>query len=355
MPWSRNRFRSLGLYLAVWLPLAVLLTAVLALAGGSSWTEAALLAVPLTTVFAFLCLGAGYSCRALPLSRSTAVKTVLSHLVTALVTASLWGGLARIMGHLVERADLFPGAAFRLARISGLLMTLGVLLYLLAVAVHYLITSWDDSRLAEQRLLQANLAARESELRALKAQIDPHFLFNSLNSINALVGRDPEAARQVCAGLGDLMRLNLQIGRKRSITLEEELVMVRMYLDLEKIRLGSRLKVEEQVEISALSVAVPPLMLQPLMENALKHGIGSLVEGGVVTLEARVAGDLLVVDVTNPMDPDGPPRPGTGTGLGNLRRQLYALYGDRARLQAGGDGSKYSARVTLPVDGGEND
>ena len=347
MPWSR--------YLAVSLPLAALLTGVLAIAGGSSWPEAAVLAVPLATVFTFLCLGAGYSCRALPLSRNSAGKTVLSHLAAAVVTSFLWVGLARLLGHLVERADLFPGAAFRLARISDLLMTLGVLLYLLAVAVHYLITSWEDSRLAEKRLLQANLAASEAELRALKAQIDPHFLFNSLNSINALVGRDPEAARQVCAGLGDLMRLNLQTGRKRSITLEEELAMVRMYLDLEKVRLGPRLQVEERVERSTLSCQVPPRMLQPLMENALKHGIGSLIEGGVVTLDARVAGDLLVVNVTNPVDPDSPPRPGTGTGLGNLKRQLHALYGDRARLQAGGNGTSYSARVTLPADGGKND
>ena len=349
------RFRRLGTYLVVWLPLAILLAAIAGFPGGSPWPEAVALAVPLATVFAFLCLGAGYSCRVLPLSRTTASRTVLSHAATALVTAALWVGLARLLGHLFEGGDLFPGVVFRLARLSAWLMTLGVLLYLLAVAVHYLAAAREESRLAEQRILRAELAAREAELRALKAQIDPHFLFNSLNSINALVGRDPEAARQVCAGLGDLMRLNLQIGRKRFITLEEELAMVRMYLDLEKIRLGSRLQVQETVEPSALTCRVPPQVLQPLVENALKHGIGSLIDGGLVELSAGVAGGRLTLAVTNAVDPVLPSRKGTGTGLRNLRQRLLALYGNEARLKAGQEQGAFRARVTLPADGDKDD
>ena len=346
MPWIR--------YLAVWLPLAVLLTGVARFLGDSPWPEAAALALPLATVFAFLCLSAGYSCRVLPLSRTTAGRTVLSHGAAALVTAALWVGLARLLGLLLERTDLFTGAAYRLARISGPLMTLGILLYLLAVAVHYLATAREESRLAEQRILQAELAAREAELRALKAQIDPHFLFNSLNSINALVGRDPEAARKVCAGLGDLMRLNLQNGRKRTIALEEEMIMVRMYLDVEKVRLGSRLQVMEDVEPAALGCPVPPHLLQPLVENALKHGIGCLVEGGTVTIRGGLAGDRLFMEVNNPLDPVPTAQPGTGTGLRNLEQRLLALYGKEARLKVGGDRGMYTARVTLPVDGDQN-
>jgi hypothetical protein len=349
------RFRSLGPYLAVLFPLAGLLTAVVAVLGGSPWPEAGAVAVPMAVLFAFLALGAGYSCRVLPLSRTTAGRTALSHGITALVASSLWVGLARLLAVGLDRADLFPGVAGRVAGLAGSLMILGVLIYLLAVAVHYLATAREESRLAEQRLLEAELAAREAELRALKAQIDPHFLFNSLNSINALVGRDPEAARQVCAGLGDLMRLNLQNGRKRWIALDDELEMVRMYLDLEKVRLGSRLQVTEQVEPTALTRRVPPLVLQPLVENALKHGIGSMIAGGLVTLSGRVTGDRLMLTVTNPMDPDSPARPGTGTGLQNLRRRLMALYGNEAQLKAGGDRETYSAMVTLPADGDKDD
>jgi hypothetical protein len=347
MPWSR--------YLAVWLPLVVLLTGVARFLGESPWTEAAALAVPLATVFAFLCLGAGYSCRVLPLSRTAAGRTVLSHAATALVSSALWVGLARLLGHLLEREDLFPGVLFRISRLSGSLMTLGVLIYLLAVAVHYLATAREESRLAEQRLLEAELSAREAELKALKAQIDPHFLFNSLNSINALVGRDPEAARQVCAGLGDLMRLNLQNGRKRWIALDEELGMVRMYLDLEKVRLGSRLQVTEQVDPAALPCRVPPLVLQPLVENALKHGIGSMIAGGMVTLSAGVGRGRLALKVTNPVDPGSPARPGTGTGLQNLRQRLVALYGNEAQLKTGVEHGTHSALVTLPADRGQDD
>ncbi len=347
MPWIR--------YLTVWLPLAVLLAGVAALMGGSPWPEALALALPLATVFAFLCLGAGYSCRVLPLSGTDASRTVLSHAATAVVTAALWVGMARLLGHLLERIDLFPGVVLRVSQLSGSLMALGILLYLLAVSVHYLATAREESRQAEQRILQAELSARKAELRALKAQIDPHFLFNSLNSINALVGRDPEAARQVCAGLGDLMRLNLQNGRKRSIALREEIDMVRMYLELEKVRLGSRLQVEESVQPAALGCQVPPQVLQPLVENALKHGIGSLIDGGLVSLAAQVDGDRLTLTVTNPVDPAAPPRPGTGTGLRNLGQRLAALYGGESRLVTGIDGGTYSARAILPVEGGQDD
>ena len=341
-------------YFTVWLPLAVVLAGVAAFVGGSPWPEAVALAIPLATVFAFLCLGAGYSCRVLPLSRTTAGRTVLSHLTTAIVTAALWVGLARVLGHLLEQADLFPGVVFRLSRMAGSLMALGILLYLLAVAVHYLATAREESRLADQRVLQADLAAREAELKALKAQIDPHFLFNSLNTINALIGTDPDGARQACAGLGDLMRLNLKLGHRPWVRMEEELALVRRYLEMEKIRLGTRLQVDEQVDPAGLAITVPPLILQPLVENAVKHGIAARVDGGTLTILARVDADRLLLEVTNPMDTEGEGPPGTGTGLQNLRRRLMAIYGNGARLHTGQDGSVYAARIDVPTGGGDD-
>src|SRR5262249_19044525 len=154
----------------------------------------------------------------------------------------------------------------------------------------------------ERRILETQVTAREAELRALRAQLNPHFLFNSLNSINALVGADPEGARRMCAGLGDFLRRTLALGARASVTRDEDLALVRRYLGREQVRFGERLQVEESVTGEARECRVPPLLLQPLVENAIKHGIQDRLDGGTIRVEARRDGALLRVVVENPVD-----------------------------------------------------
>jgi len=341
--------RRIGLFVAVVLPAAGLLTGLLALTGGTPWLEAALLSLPLVTVYGLLCLGAGYSCRALPFTGAGSGKLALTHVGTAAVSSAIWTALAQGLARLLELLNVAPGALTRLAPQTGILFSLGLLVYLLAVAMHYLTAAFEQSRHAEQRALEADLAARKAELTALKAQIDPHFLFNSLNSINALVGNDPGAAREVCAGLGGLFRDILKQGPKQTINLEEELSMTRRYLAIEKVRLGDRLTVEDKVDAASMRFPVPPLVLQPLIENALKHGISQRLEGGVLGLTIELDHRRLRIEVTNPVDSDAVHRPGTGTGLSNLRSRLKAQYHGAARLVAERTDSGYRAEVVLPA------
>jgi two-component system sensor histidine kinase AlgZ len=338
-----------ALFVAVVLPAAGLLTVLLALTGSTPWLEATLLSLPLVTVYGLLCLGAGYSCRALPFTGAGSGKLALTHVGTAAISSAIWTALAQGLARLLELLNVSPGALARLAPQTGILFSLGLLVYLLAVAVHYLTAAFEQSRQAEQRALKADLAARKAELKALKAQIDPHFLFNSLNSINALVGQDPGAAREVCAGLGGLFRDILKQGPKQTITLEEELSMTRRYLVIEKVRLGDRLTVEEKVDTASMRCPVPPLVLQPLIENALKHGISQRLEGGVLGLTIELEHRRLRIEVTNPVDPDAVQRPGTGTGLSNHRSRLKAQYHGAARLVAERTSGGYRAEVVLPV------
>jgi two-component system sensor histidine kinase AlgZ len=345
LPAMLNR---LGFYLAVWLPIGGSLTALFVLVAGSPLAEAVALTLPLVTAHALLSVGVGYSCRALPLSGGRLERVFLTHLAVAVLSSTLWVGLSQAAATMYERMNLFPGVKERLIQQAGLLFTLGLMLYLLAAAVHYLLIAAAASREAEKRVLEADLAAKEAELSALRAQIDPHFLFNSLNSINALVDRDPVGARQVCAELGDLLRTSIQAGRLTSVPFEDELSMVQRYLAIEKIRLGDRLDVDQQVDEESRRFPVPPLLLQPLIENALKHGIGSLIEGGTVHMSARVQGAHLRLIVDNPVDRDASPQPGMGTGLNNLRKRLLGAYGDAAVLRTGHTGDRYRVEVLLP-------
>ncbi len=166
---------------------------------------------------------------------------------------------------------VFEGIGGRYADALPLLFSAGIVLFLLAVAFNYLFITFEASQQGEKKALELQVLAREAELRALRAQIDPHFLFNSLNSINALVMTDPEAARRMCVLLAEFLRSCLKLGSENRISLGEEMKMAENYLDIERVRLGSRLIVEREIHPECERCAVPPLIMQPLLENAILH------------------------------------------------------------------------------------
>ena len=340
----------LTIYMAAWLPVAAMLAGMLVLSAGSPWTEAVVLAVPLLIVYAFLCLTAWYPCRALPLRGTSAAKALVTHLATAAISASLWSTAALGLARVLDRGGLFPGVEERIRGQLGLLIAAGALLYLLAVAAHYLVVAFEASREADRRALRAEIEAREAELRALRAQVDPHFLFNSLNSISSMITADALGARDMCVQLGDFLRASLGLGMRATVTLAEELETLELYLLLEQTRFGDRLKVDLEVDETSRACLVPPLVLQPLVENALKHGISTLLEGGAVHIAARCRSGRLRLVVENPFDPEVPGRCGSGMGLTNLKQRLHSLYGTDARLRAGAEGDTFRAEVGLPIE-----
>ncbi|MGH9467609.1 MAG: sensor histidine kinase, partial [Terriglobales bacterium] len=221
----------------------------------------------------------------------------------------------------------------------------GTLLYLLAAVSYYLVLEADKTG-------QAQMLAREAELRALKAQINPHFLYNSLNSISALTSTDAARAREMCVRLGDFLRRTLALGGAESLVpLAEEMALIRSFLAVEQIRFGARLRFDEQVSDAALEVRVPPLLLQPLVENAVVHGVSSLVEGGEVHVSAGCHAGSLVVEVQNAFDPDAVRRRSGGLGLTNVRARLQAVFGARGQLDVSSAGSQFCVRLALPLEG----
>ncbi len=347
-PILANR-RHLALYLMAWLPVVVLLTVAMVMTGWGDWLQSLLLIFPMVVVYAFLCLSAWYPCRAMPLGGERAEMALVTHLASAALSAVLWVGMAWALAEGFKRSTLYAGKADLTAEHTGVIFTAGLLLYLLSVTTHYLFVAAEASRAAERRALEAEVAARDAELQALKAQLNPHFLFNSLNSVASLAATDPAGARDMCIQLGDYLRGTLKESGSDLQPLEEELAQVRRFLRVESVRYGDRLRVTEQVDDECLSIAVPPLLLQPLVENALKHGIAELVEGGEIRIGARCGNGRLTVWVENPVDPESTPRSGAGVGLANVRRRLENVFGNEARLRSGRSGEVYRAEVALPV------
>ena len=345
---ERNR---LALYLAAWLMLGVPLALLAVEPGRLGFGAATLLTFPPTLVYAFVCLSAWYPVRAMPLRTSRAATLLTTHLLAAVVLSGAWQAGFRLWARAVDSLTGNRTAGETIAERFGLFFVAGALLYLLAVAFHYLLQEVEQSRAMENREMQVRIQAREAELKALKAQLDPHFLFNSLNSISALCGSSPASARTLTTLLAEYLRKSLRVGTADSITLSEELEMAASYLAVERIRFGPRLEFAQEIEESVRGCRVPPLLLQPLVENAIRHGIGERREGGLVRIAAARDGDRVRITVENECDPDRVPRPGEGIGLRNTRQRVEAFYGDAATLQVSGDERHFLVTLSIPESG----
>ena len=348
-----GQLRRLVAYLLGWVPLAAMLVYLLAVPGGLSWIEAFAVGIPLCLLYAFMCLSAWYSCRGAPLERSGALQLALTHLIAAVVVSGFWILSAKALGHELSNFSAFSDLEVRLSKSFPLLFGTGILLYLLAVAFFYVLLAVQQSRDAKEREMKAGVLARDAELRALKAQVNPHFLFNSLNSISALTSSDPAKAREMCVLLGDFLRRTLGLGEKAAIPLAEELSLIRSFLAVEKVRFGARIQMEEDIDKEALDVFVPPLLLQPLVENAVVHGISNLVEGGSIRLDIHAHDGLLSIAVENSFDPDSPPRRRGGVGLANVRQRLATRHGNLASFDVKSEGDRYRVAITLPAERAE--
>jgi Histidine kinase len=340
--------RSHGaLYLVLWLIVGVLLATLFAGQANIPLSLGAAIALPLGLVFSFVCLSAWYVSRGMPLAGTGMVRIVATAITASILSSAMWLVIARGWTALIApRFGVEPSRAFY--GFATLLFGFGVLLYLLSITVGYLLLIFEASQEAQRRGLQAQVLAREAELRSLRAQIDPHFLFNSLHSISALTAADPPGARRMCLLLAEFFRESLVLGAEERITLGRELALIDRFLAVERVRFGTRLA----AEISAGNAAdclVPPLLLQPLVENAVTHGIAQVIEGGVIRVSAERNGTTLRIVAENPCDSDRPRKRGTGVGLANVRARLRALHGTDAMLVTTEGDDTWRVEVTLPA------
>ena len=340
----------LGFYLLAWAPLTAILIYVMAVPGRLGWRDAAVLLIPLCLVFQFVCLSAWYSCKAAPIAKSNTTRLFVTHGVAAAVVSILWVEAGKLLAYFLAQTESFRHLDDEFASQAPLLFAAGILLYGLSVASHYVILAMEESRLAQARALQTSILARDAELKALKAQINPHFLFNSLNSISALTSLNAAKAREMCIVLADFLRMTLGLGEKALVPLKEEMDLVQQYLAIEKVRFGERLQVETAVDPEASACLVPPLILQPLVENAVLHGIAHLPQGGTIRISAEPSAARLHVVIENSVDPDAPaPRRG-GLGLANVRQRLEARYGKEAAIQTSAEEERFRVVLWLPAE-----
>lgn len=218
------------------------------------------------------------------------------------------------------------------------------------VLIYYFYHFFQKSRKQQMDTLKMESLIKELELKTIKAHINPHFIFNSLNSIRALVVENPERARAAVTELSNILRSSMQADKVETVPLEKELNIVKDYLALENMRFEDRLKIEYQIDEDTLDQPVPPMMLQTLVENAIKHGISKQISGGVVKVISDFKGDYHELLVQNTGYLNGYKKGEEGFGLSSTANRLSLLYGEKARFEIKQiNGSMVEAKVLLPV------
>lgn len=238
-----------------------------------------------------------------------------------------------------------------LSFLEGTLIVRGAFAWLMIMLVAVLTWFWvyvNDKQETEKRKQDSERLAREAELSSLRLQLQPHFLFNSLNSINALVGADPERARTMIHQLSDFLRGTVR-RETNLITLEEELTHLQLYLDIEKVRFGHRLLTQVQSNEESLRCKIPSLLLQPVVENAIKFGLYDTIGEVTISLTTIEEKGVLIIEIQNPFDPQtAQPKKGTGFGLSSVQRRLYLLYAQNNLVQTQQTENTFITTLRIP-------
>ncbi len=350
----RRSFRFWLIYAIAWLPYAASYVTLFVSHLGQSFPSAikgsivnvlpaALLGVPVVALS-----------RRMPWSTKGRYRFLAIHLVLASLYVFFWMNAVPFLkatGQLIQSGSW---SFTRAGSLQGGFFT-GLLIYVTIAGIVYAIQTTERLRAEEARATRAESLRTRAELEALRAQLNPHFLFNTLHSLMALVRHDPAAAEDALERLASLLRHTLMTMKDaEDVEFSEELDFVENYLALEHLRLGDRLRVEKSIQAESLVCLLPPFTLQPLIENSIRHAIATQPRGGFLQIKSERRNGILCLEVSddgpgaNPQDVDA----SNGIGLGTVRQRLMTRYGDQAsfRFQTQ-PGQGFSVHIEIPTNG----
>lgn len=229
-----------------------------------------------------------------------------------------------------------------------------LMVYAILVMVYYLINYYNQFHEKVMQEAELKQAIQQSELNMLKSQINPHFLFNSLNSIHSLIMYDPEKAGEMLTELSDFLRYTVRTNHNDQVSLKDEMENIEKYLAIEKIRFGERLIVQHDVETKCLSRKIPNMILQPVYENAIKHGVNESTETVTINTKCSVIGGMLRISITNNYTPGNISKKGAGAGLDNIRKRLKLHYRMNDLLQTEDRSNVFKVIISIPDVVNEN-
>jgi sensor histidine kinase YesM len=303
-------------------------------------------------IFAFLSILIWAICKGIPFDNINKLLFVFSHFFLAILFSALWIFLSYGLWYLAEGDKIFEQVNVR--EIIGWQFLFGMIQYFLVAGIFYTIIYYRNLKQQEIEQAELKILTRDAELKALKLQMNPHFLFNSLNSINALITKDPASARKMIAQLSELLRMSLESHDKLLISLKQELELVHTYLAIEQMRFGEKMIFKEDIDPDLFATPFPAMLLQPLLENAVKHGIVNTRSGGTISLSIKRQDNQLVGIVVNETDSDKSVKfsitESNGISINNIRERLDRMYGNNYDWKIDhSEENKFKVEFKLPL------
>lgn len=270
---------------------------------------------------------------------------MFNHLALLCFYAICWTALTLIIIKIVIRTDIAL-QLFRQAVTFQLYSA--ILFYLLIVLIYYLViyyNSFNEKLMRESALYRS---VKDTELQLLKSQLHPHFLFNSLNSMNALLITNVEGAQNMLLKLSEFLRKSLDEKANTLVQLGEELDFGKLYLDIEKIRFGDRLMIVEQIDPASLKATLPHMLLQPLYENVIKHALSQMIGSTIITIQSSIMDDFLHLTISNNFENNSGSLSKAGLGLKNVQKRLALHYGRKDCFQLNVKENNFSVKLIIP-------
>ncbi|MBN1379288.1 MAG: histidine kinase [Gammaproteobacteria bacterium] len=332
----------------LWLALTFIITYFLYLVLDVDLSEALILFWPLLFAYFFFCIANYFICLRLPIRQTNFLRLLTTQIAGMLSTIFLWLVIGATYVYLLNESihdDWFP--LFRNSIV--LLSIVGAILYCFWILAHYVYLMAEQHDRMERSELQRKLLISQTELQAIKASVHPHFLFNSLNTLANLALVDPKKVHEICLQIAEFLRYSVSYGRKKSATIGDELIHIKNYLDVEKERFGARLETHYDIDENLLSEPVLPLLLFPLIENSIKHGIDNSLEGGLLTVSIKKDEENVVIRIENPHDEANRKHFGESFGLQSVRKRLNAHYGEAGRLNISRESDTFIVDLIIPL------
>lgn len=346
-PFTSQR-RALIIYSIIWLLVAAGNTLMLRLNRDLPISVSISEALLQNFLFALLGLIIWYPTRYIPFRKEAWFYSILAHVMAGIVIIAVWLLLTvGILRALFGSDEIYNSYLSSSVFWRGFI---GVMVYLVIVLIYYLVSYARSLRERAQAEEKLKTLVKESELNMLKAQINPHFLFNSLNSISSLIISNPEEAREMTIRLADFLRYSLKHRENEFVTLEEEMVRMKDYLSIEKVRFGEKLNYNLDASGDCRQVQVPTMILQPLIENAIKHGVYESLAPVSITFSCAIKNEYLQLELKNDFDPQQPSRRGTGVGLQNVSERIRLAYDGRASLVKTAEKGVFKVILYIPVE-----
>lgn len=345
-PYFKNTYWFIG-YLTIWIIIIFLQFILLAVSTDISIAYTLIDTVIFNSLFALIGLSLWFPVKFISFEHNSPIRVLINHTVGALTVSAIWVGLAYFF--VSYSITLTHAESNFLYSSLFIRYIIGVLYYIIIVAVDYIIIYYNNFK--DKLLKEAELKrlVKEAELKSLKYQINPHFIFNSLNSISSLTITDPSKAQEMTIKLSSFIRSTLSKTDTQMTILSEELKNVKLYLEIEKIRFEGKFHYLENVDKTCYDLLVPNMLLQPVFENAIKHGVYESLDIVDIITNCTKEEDYMKIVVQNNYDKDSVPRKGEGIGLKNIKNRLELMYKQSNLLTINKTDSLFTVTIYIPL------